>query len=333
MNWFEKLTGFTEESPQQVRANLSVDGSSLKSHINGKAWICGELEIPSLGELRERSRSCVKRHGRLSVREVVADVQHLHMDESNAAALFQVASQFNLLEMVSSNVIPEKGVGIYEHDHTQGPACAIAAGAGTIYRNYFADVNGQTGQSANNQIDCLADIGAALGNSRKQLWKMINGYAMPSRNGLMEIAKRLESSSEEEIDRIRQKLRIGIQWNTQVTLDNCTHLVSQAYCSALPVACSRHSSELWADFARLVLDSSYEATLCAAVLNAGSNGSNRVFLTLLGGGAFGNETDWITGSIHRALNLCRNTDLDVSIVSYGRSDPRVKELVQEASNS
>ncbi|MCK5683507.1 hypothetical protein KAJ27_05280 [bacterium] len=51
--------------------------------------------------------------------------------------MFQVASQFNLLEMVSPGVTPEEGVGRYEHDHTQGPACAIACGVGTIYRNYF----------------------------------------------------------------------------------------------------------------------------------------------------------------------------------------------------
>jgi len=298
--------------------------------MNGRVWICGELETPSLAELRERVRSSAHRSGRLSVREVVANVQHLHIDESNAAALFQVASQFNLLEMVSPNVMPEQGVGIYEYDHTQGPACAIAAGAGTIYRNYFAIVNGQVGQSANNQINCLADIGAALGNSRNQLLEMINGYALASHNGLVEIAKHLRASSEKEIDRIHQRLRIGIQWNTQVTLNNCRHLVSQAYCSALPVAYSRHSPELWADFARLILEAAYEATLCAAILNAERNGSKRVFLTLLGGGAFGNETDWIIGAIQRALNLYKDTNLDVAIVSYGRSNPHVKEMINEA---
>lgn len=329
MTWFEQLTGFSEESPQQVRANLSVDGSTLNSHVNGRVWICGELETPSLEELRERVRSSAHRSGRLSVREVLANVQHLHMDASHAAALFQVASQFNLLEMVSPNFIPEQGVGIYEYDHTQGPACAVAAGAGTIYRNYFAIVNGQVGQSANNQIDCLADIGAALGNSRNQLLEMKNGYAFASHNGLVEITKHLRASSEREIDKIRQRLRIGIQWNTQVTLNSCRHLVSQAYCSALPVAYSRHSPELWVDFARLILEAAYEATLCAAILNAERNGSNRVFLTLLGGGAFGNETDWIIGAIHRALNLYKDTDLDVAIVSYGRSNPHVKEMINE----
>jgi hypothetical protein len=329
MMWFETLTGFPEESPQQVRENITVDGNVLKSHINGKVLVCGQLEIPTLAELRERVHEIKHKSGKISVREVVANVQHLHTNASNAGSLFQVASQFNLLEMVSPRVTPEHGVGIYEHDRTQGPACAIAAGAGTIYRNYFATVNGQTGQSASNQIDCLADIGAALGNSASRLWEMRNGYALASPSGLVEIAHRLHSASESELDGLRQLLRIGIQWNTQVTLHDSQHTVSQVYCSALPVAYSHHAPHLWAAFARLVLEAAYEATLCAAILNAVSHGNNRVFLTLLGGGAFGNEIDWILGGIQRALNLYKHVDLDVAIVSYGSSNPYVQQLVNQ----
>jgi hypothetical protein len=183
MMWFETLVGFYEESPQQVRDNIAVDGEMLKSYVNGKLFVCGRLETPTLAQLRKRVHSSEHKIGKISVREVVANVQHLHENESNAGSLFQVASQFNLLEMVSPTVTPEQGVGIYERDRTQGPACAIAAGAGTIYRNYFAIVNGQIGQSASNQIDCLADIGAALGNSENRLWTMKNGYALASRFG------------------------------------------------------------------------------------------------------------------------------------------------------
>lgn len=329
MKWFETLTGFSEESPEQVRKNITADGKVLKSHINGRSLIYGQLEIPSLVELRERVHSSGHGRGKLSVCEVVANVQALHADELNANSLFQVASQFNLLEMVSPSVTPESGVGIYERDRTQGPACAIAAGAGTIYRNYFAIVNGQIGQSATNQIDCLADIGAALGNSENRLWKMKNGYALPSNSGLLEISKRLRASSQSELDRLRQLLRIGIQWNTQVTLGNSKHTVSQAYCSALPVAYCNYSANLWAEFARLVLEASYEATICAAILNSFANGNNRVFLTLLGGGAFGNEIDWITGGIQRALNLYKHFDLDVAIVSYGSSKQYIQQLVNQ----
>lgn len=330
--WFETLTGFPEESPQQVRANITVDGNVLKSHVNGKVLVCGELETPSLAELRERVRSDVRQVGKISVREVVADVQQLHADEANAGSLFQVASQFNLLEMVSPSITPERGVGIYENDRTQGPACAVAAGAGTIYRNYFAIVNGQAGQSAGNQIDCLADIGTALGNSESRLWEMRNGYALASQSGLAEISNRLRAASESELDGLRQLLRIGVQWNTQVTLNDSEHMVSQAYCSALPVAYSPHPPSLWAEFARLVLEASYEATICVAILNSIRNGNNRLFLTLLGGGVFGNETDWIIGGIRRALNLYQRADLDVAIVSYGSPKEYVRQLVNQTHN-
>jgi hypothetical protein len=332
MMWFETLTGFPEESAQQVRANLTVERNKLKSRVNGKEWIYGELETPSLAELRQRVNSGAYQVGRMSVREVVANVQNLHTDESNAGALFQVASQFNLLEMTGPSVTPESGVGIYENDYTQGPACAIAAGAGTIYRNYFAVVKGQLGQSAMSQIDCLAELGEALGNSEGRLWKMKNGYALASESGLVEISNRLRSLSESEIDGLRQTLRIGIHWDTQVTLSDCSHLVSQAYCSALPVGYCPHSSCLWADFARLVLEAAYEATMCAAILNTKRNGNNRLYLTLLGGGAFGNETEWIIAGIRRALNLYRDADLDVAIVSYGSSNPYVQDIVHETNS-
>ena len=90
-----------------------------------------------------------------------------------------------------------------EIDRTQGPACAVAAGAGTIYRNYFADVNGQIGQSSTNQIDCLKDVGDALGNHDDRLWKMQNGYALPPETGLGEISSRIGSMTHDERDELR----------------------------------------------------------------------------------------------------------------------------------
>lgn len=328
MTWFENLTGFVETSPAQVRENLAVDGEKLTSRVNGKTYQCGRLETPSLMELRGRVQENGPGNGRITVREVVGDVQTLHANESNAGAFFQVASQFNLLEMTSPGVTPDQGVGRYEHDHTQGPACAIAAGAGTIYRNYFADVHGQTGQSAGNQIDCLADLGEALGNTASRLWEMRNGYALATHAGLIEISNRLRAANEGELDALRQRLRIGIQWDTQVTVQGRKHTVTQAYCSALPVAYSNHPPALWEDFARLVLEASYEATICAGILNSLRTGNRHVYLTLLGGGAFGNATDWILDALQRGLSLYPNGELDVAIVSYGASQPVVRQLVE-----
>jgi len=68
--------------------------------------------------------------------------------------------------------------------------------------------------------------------------------------------------------------------------------VSQAFCSALPVACTAVPSRHWKAFASPVLEAAYEATMWAAVLNSARGASNVVLLTSLGGGAFGNDEDW-----------------------------------------
>jgi len=261
MTWFDDLVGFREQAGDQVRSMIDVDGDRLRSRTNGREFRCGTLEVVSLDDLRNRTTTTDGTKRRLRLSEVVGNVQSLHQQSENAGALFQVASQFNLLEMVGPSVTPDDGIGIYENDRTQGPACAIAAGAGTIYRNYFAPVNGRVGQSAANQIDCLQDIGVALGNQNNRLWHMRNGYALPSVEGLLEINDRLLAMSESEHDDLRQRLQIGIQWDTQLTLGECQHNVTQAYCSALPVAYSSQPSRQWEPFARLVLEAAYEATL------------------------------------------------------------------------
>lgn len=309
-----------------MRANLTLDGSIIISKVNGRKMRCGRLETPTLAQLRERASAISSSGTALSVAEVVDDVQALHTQPQASGALFQAASQFNLLEMVSPSVTPEAGVSIYADDPTQGPACAIAAGAGTIFRNYFAAVDGQAGQSENHQIDCLATLGQVLGNENDRYWSMKNGYALASRDGLDEINTKLTEIDDAEMDRVRGALRIGLQWDTEVTLGERGQLVTQAYCSALPVAYSPHSPDLWERFARLVLEATYEATLAAAVLNQSNTGNRSVYLTLVGGGVFGNRIDWIISAIRRALLLYARYPLAVKIVSRGYPNPRLEEL-------
>ncbi len=327
--WFEELTGFFEDSGT-IYSMLEYHQGTLFSKANQRSFVSGELTTPNLAQLRrlaaEREDTLA---GPLQLSELVADVQSLHKDPANAGAFFQVASQFNLLEMVSPEVSPEHGISGYQYDRTQGPACAIACGAGTIYRNYFVEVAGKAGQSRNRQLDMLADVSLALGNADHSLFQMKNGYALPSTKGLQTINGKLNSASDQELAALRDQLRIGIHANTQVTLQDCTHLVTQAYCSALPVAYTSHAADSWAAFARFVLDAAYEATLAAAVLNAANTGNKTVFLTLLGGGAFGNKTEWIMAAIARALALYQHVALDVKLVSYGSSNQAVRQLVEE----
>lgn len=325
--WFEELTGFVEQSPDQVRSSLIVDNETLTSQVNGKSYQCGKLTIPTLSALRKQASTLDIPVGKLTINEVVGDVKALHADPSNEHALFQAASQFNLLEMVNPQTTPEEGVGIYQYDRTQGPACAIACGAGTIYRNYFATVNEHVGQSEAHQIDCLDEIGKHLGNDNEDLWEMKNGYALANRTGLERINAAFEKYTATERNELKAKLKIGLQWHTQVTLNGASHLVTQAYCSALPVAYSGIDSVLWEPFARLVLEGTYEATFYAALINLAQNGSNKVYLTLVGGGAFGNEMNWIMDALQKSLKQFKDIPLDIKIVSYGHSNTSVQSLI------
>ena len=335
MDWFEKLTGFREAGYEETRAKLKVEGRQLKSRVNGKSYSVGHLELMSLLELRDRVQTSGGLPGRLKPSVVAGDVRQMHRLPENAGALFQVASQFNMLEMTGPGVTPEQGVTIYQHDHTQGPACAIAAGAATIYRNYFAPVGSSHGQTADRQLDGLADLGEALSEALPQfvgsLWEMHNGYALCSSPGLDAISSLLGRLPTDQVDSLRSKLRIGIHSNVEVTDADGEQrpVVSQAFCSALPVAYSRVPPTHWKSFASLILEAAYEATMLAAVLNKQRGGSEVVLLTLLGGGAFGNADDWIHGAIRRALTMMSGYALDVRLVSYREPSPAVQHLMKD----
>nr|WP_323780666.1 hypothetical protein [Amylibacter sp.] len=330
MTWFSDLTGIAPETPQNVARALSVQGARLVSkHALNRPQI-GTLTLPQLQDLRAHA---VPNGPRTTLRERVADVQDLHLDPSNAGTVFQVASQFNLLEMVAPNVTPEQGVGIYENDPTQGPACAIACGAGTIYRNYFAPVGGSSGQTEHRQIDCLSALAKTLDNSTHRYWEMKNGYALPTDDGFIRLNTVLAAKSPEQLDHLRGLLQIGVQSHTEVTLPAGGHCVTQIYCSAMPVAYGEGSKPLWQPIATLVLEAAYEATLRAAVVNAQTTGNRKTYLTLLGGGAFGNDREWIVQALLRALLQVEFSGLDVEIVSHMAPNPIVEQIITRWKSS
>ena len=334
MDWFERLTGFREGPYAETLAKVKVDAERLHSQVNGKSYAIGRLELVSLETLRERARTVSGPFGQLIASVVTGDVRQMHRLPENAGALFQVASQFNALEMTGPSLTPEDGVTRYETDRTQGPACAIAAGAATIYRNYFAPVADGVGQTAERQIDGLAAIGGALSKALNKpvtdLWQMRNGYALCERAGLETISKHLASLSQEEVEALRGKLAIAVHSDVEVT-DGAGapgSLVSQAFCSALPIAYANVPSRNWRRFATLILEAAYEATMWAAVANARRGASNVVLLTLLGGGAFGNDQSWILEAMRRALAVVSSFEIDARIVSCGEPSAALREVVE-----
>ena len=67
-----------------------------------------------------------------------ADVRKLQADPTYNGATFQVASNFNCLETVSAEQdILKQSLTSYIFDPTQGPAAALGAPAGLLYRRYY----------------------------------------------------------------------------------------------------------------------------------------------------------------------------------------------------
>jgi hypothetical protein len=331
-DWFSKLTGFREESYELTRSQLDIEGDELVSTVNGKRYGIGHLSLPTLAELRNRVE--IPSDKRITVRCVTGEARAMHADPELEGALFQVASQFNLLEMTGPSVTPEDGVTRYSSDHTQGPACAIAAGAATIYRNYFAPVDGQSGQTRARQLDALAGVGnalsAKLGRPVADLWTMRNGYALCSEAGLDAITRLLADGTDASQDELRRELSIGLHRGVQVTdvREPPRRHVSQAFCSALPVAYGGPRPSAWEPLARLVLQGAYEATLLAAVEQANGGGSDIVLLTRVGGGAFGNDDVWIDDAIVRAIEIVERAGLDIRQVGYGRVHPSSRAIAE-----
>lgn len=332
-NWFSSLVGFNEGPYGTTREQLEVDDNILRSKVNGRSFRIGNFEMASLADLRHRVAQGGGGFGTNRVSIVTGDVRKMHQVPEYAGALFQVASQFNALEMVGPNVTPEDGVTRYEYDRTQGPACAIAAGAATIFRNYFVPVGDKIGQNASCQLDGLAELGTELSRALERpasdLWSMQNGYALATRTGLDMISAHLREIGEAASSELAGRLRIGVHQGVEVTDGPSSPgpLVTQVFCSALPVAYGRWPQPLWEDFAQLVLNAAYEATLLAGVLNSRQGGSNIVLLTMLGGGAFGNAREWIHTAIRRSLEKTQGHGLDVRLVSYGPPSAELRSLV------
>eukprot|EP01052_Picozoa_sp_SAG31_P013255 SAG31_NODE_793_length_12044_cov_12.886229_17_plen_340_part_00 len=283
VHWFE--TEFGAPEPRSFAAckqmfTLSEDKQTLTSKANGREFHVGHFSTPSVKELRDQLAAAAPfgsqagRGAGLTFKNIVGSAGPLHLLAASAGAVFQAASQFNCLEMVSPGDRPEDGITRYALDHTQGPACAIACPAGTVYRNYFHNGGQAGGYPA--QIDLAADAAALLSasgieNGKHQVpyWKMSNGYLMPAYPAAMaDIAVRLcqpntgsaplvvdsEPAAEVHADpkstescsasslasQLVGTLRVGVHWTVAVAGNAkaggaARHRVCQVYTSAVPV--------------------------------------------------------------------------------------------------
>eukprot|EP00592_Proboscia_alata_P026114 CAMPEP_0194441628 /NCGR_PEP_ID=MMETSP0176-20130528/122495_1 /TAXON_ID=216777 /ORGANISM="Proboscia alata, Strain PI-D3" /LENGTH=384 /DNA_ID=CAMNT_0039267143 /DNA_START=164 /DNA_END=1318 /DNA_ORIENTATION=+ len=317
---------------------------------NGKEVTAGIFSMPSLAELRAHAQNLTDENEKnddhdfeISVQNIQGDARSLHSSnvvktEGSAPVVFQAASQFNYLEFPGPNCVPENGISNYINDHTQGPACAVACAAGTAYRNYLVHVpfpksHGlepkQRGQTRQNQLNGLADVEEYLLRETELdecPWIVKNGYVESSKTKLDSLNQLLSISDSNLRGEMMSRIRIGIQENTDVTDDPLLNTrVTQTYNSALSIGYSSLSERVWESTAKIVLDASYEATLLTGLIQTTKGKPTPiVFLTLVGGGCFGNRSLWIRQAMKRAIRQVQKykVSLNIVIVHYSRIDER-----------
>ena len=111
--------------------------------------------------------------------------------------------------------------------------------------------------------------------------------------------------------------------------------VTQVFTSAVPCAYAQNETHaVWEPLARLALDAAYEGTLLVGAALALHRGHRvAVYLTCVGGGAFGNEERWILDAIERAVDSVKSLPLDVFLVHYGHvpASARYRRMEREVS--
>lgn len=319
MTWFRQLFGLKEpQSYASIHSNFYIDVGSgrLVSKANGRSFLVGHFSTPTLRELREKGREALEvlqvrtRLTTSSVSSTTGGVKLHHVVHSDVleeharrpGALFQAASQFNCLEFPSPDGAPEDGVTDYAMDPTQGPACAIAAAAGTVFRNYFVSVQPGThlgkgdtwgqgyyedsrkellGQTREHQLNNLDLLQETLNNGELGYFYVRNGYVESSRaENIEKLAYYLNycrDHDESQYDELLQTVKIGLhkdlgvtfssRWTPTASDGGDEMVVTQTYCSALSCGYSAFPPYLWEPLARLVLEANYEGTLWAAIIN------------------------------------------------------------------
>ena len=221
------LIGFSDSKVgyDRTKTLLEFDGQCIHSTKNGQRFGVGVFEFVRLSELRSRvaelrSSACARDEtfpNRVYHNQPVGEnVQGYMKDSAYNLGLFQVASQFNLLEMADPSYTPEDGVDVYWFDRTQGPACATATLGATLFRNYFVEHDGRVGQSKEHQLNGLRELLTALDFEQDVHYLYENGYIRLGKDQLRSCASKISAMNSEQRIELMGNISVGIHWGCQV---------------------------------------------------------------------------------------------------------------------
>lgn len=288
------------------------------------------------------------------------DVSYLQALEKNRDSLFVIASNFNCVETLSaSDDVEEKFIVNYLYDPTQGPAGALPGAAGTILRHYGVnkekfpkDVSKWRQKSdGEQQVNLLEGLGI----------KTKNGYILDNIDNILKITERLEKGDENLKNKFKIGYHGNVQVtankvdfsNGAVSFTyNENQKINQAYVAAVSLndhdirailnkslaekrknyfkGLSKEEKEeclatnfefckkVLTDFAKQITKLNYESIFKSAV----AKGVKKVYLPLLGCGAFDNDYHWVIDAINENKKFIEENGLEVvlNVVGDGASE-------------
>jgi hypothetical protein len=335
--WFSYITGLSEPEfrkmdKSQIFKKNEQGYLDLYHHTTGKPTMCGQLSILRVEDLISTLPDTITPEKSVpieiitredndaeSIRFVdVAYYQSVYGSTGTSDTVFQVASNFNGIEAINDDIYPDvqSFVEQYIYDRTQGPVASISAGGAAIARVHaaFFDTSEKDWmQTKEHQINIIEELHEYLPTH--------NGYIRFSGN-----EKELPQSDKEK-DELFRKMHVCYHENVQVTSGHRTaqsieilkkpKYIDQVFCAAINI----HQGESGRfnktlphinDSCQFILNSAYNSTYLVTVAKK----KKHLYLTLIGGGAFGNSRKWIFDAILNAhLKYTKNPDCAIEKVT------------------
>ena len=323
--FFKETFGF-DESEDDVYKYITVeeteDGTIMKDKANNKTWNSGIFKTVGINDIpKHEARGggklhIIKGNGSRSTKYWLVDVLPAQSHPENDGATYQAASNFNALEFTSPNQTARDGISSYPYDRTQGPYCALACTPSILYRNYFVQVPGSK----------------RPGQLTKEI-ELLENTPIHVTHGYAEITDTKSLRNENFDFSDLTKYKVASHSNCEVTLtsgasglevfepeDGKKHIAHHVYAAAFNFSYSVEKNAYTLKIAESLLEAQYRATiLCAwdnSVKYPGREGSNKLYLTLLGGGVFGNPKSLICKQIEKCQDLIVESGLDVYVVCF-----------------
>ena len=313
--------------------------------ITVNSYSAGVFYFPTIEELTKYAKKVKKDFAGIPKLHIIVpsgddyskvDVTQVQTDRLNTGATFQVASNLNTMEPPNEETTPddENFVTIYLEDKTQGPMASISAAPAAISRVYcmFHNENDPSswGQSSESQISMVSKL--------NDYYTVSNGYVVNYGGE--------QSFAEKDLDRLCQKVHIGMQYQVDAIFGKRVSgkmdkvkkpvRINQVFCAAMNEAQGESGSknkELDAGELKMKLlqRACYQGTYLSAICMK----SKKLYLTLVGGGVFGNSLEVIAEEIGRAhMTIGANKKIngvveDVYLLLYSPTEKMIDTLVSK----